>query len=135
MPRIDNVKRITVEDFPEEDRETVERIANNYNFFAEQVTNVLNGNIDFDNLNRSLVTIGLTVNTAGTPTIVTRFTAPRGLKGTKVVRADNLTSPTAGVTGAPFITFGSNGQGTYTLTQVRGLIPNNQYNLVVELIF
>jgi len=135
MPQIDNVKRINVEDFPSKDRETVERIANNYNFFAEQVTNVLNGQVDFDNLNRSLVELDVTTNTNGVPINTTKFSAEVGLIGTKVIRADNLTNKINFVTGAPFIVFSASGSGTYTIEKITGLIANNKYRIAIELIF
>ena len=55
MPKIDTVKRITTDEFPEESREVAERIGNIYNYFAEQVTNVINGNIDSENTGRPVI--------------------------------------------------------------------------------
>lgn len=135
MPQIDNVKRINVEDFPSKDRETVERIANNYNFFAEQVTNVLNGNVDFDNLRRSTVTLELTANANGIPLATTKFSATTGLVGTNVISATNLTNRINFVDGAPFVVFSASGSGAYTIDKITGLVPNNRYRVILELIF
>lgn len=135
MPFIDTVKRITTDEFKPEDREVAERIGNVYNYFAEQVTNVLNGNIDAENLGRPIITLDVTTNANGTPTQTTRFTSKVGLKGTVVLNATNLTNRVNFVQSNPFISFNSQGNGTYTIENIRGLNPNEQYRLTVELKF
>jgi len=81
MPFIDTVKRITTDEFKPEDREVAERIGNIYNYFAEQVTNVLNGNVDFANLQRALITIDVVVDSNGNPLQSTQFNNSIGLSG------------------------------------------------------
>jgi hypothetical protein len=128
MALIDTPKRIKVDDFPKEMRPAMERLGNVYNFFAEQVTNVINGNIDFENMNRSLVTISVTVGSNGVPLNTTRFTADTGIIGINVINSS------ANVTSTPFIRFTPDGTGVYTINQVTGLVANTEYSLTVELI-
>ena len=135
MPFIDTVKRINIDEFKPEDRETAERIGNVYNYFAEQVTNVLNGNIDYENLQQSLATINVAVNANGTPLQTTQFTANPGLQGTVVVNALNLTNRVNYTQGQPFVSFVSQGTGVYTIDNIKGLNPNESYRLTVELKF
>lgn len=135
MPFIDSVKRIKVEDFPKDQQDTAARIGEVYNYFAEQVTNALNGNIDFDNLNRRLLEINVTVDSAGTPIAETRFTTDRGLVGTKVLRADNLTNSISYPSGCPFLNYSSSGNGAYTIKNITNLPANNKFRLVIELVF
>ena len=135
MPFIDTVKRITTEEFKPEDREVAERIGNIYNFFAEQVTNVLNGNIDFANLRRSLLTIDVTVAANGTPIQTTQFNNSVGLQGTKVINAVNLTNRVNFLESTPFISFTSQGTGLYTIDNITGLNAGQSYRLTIELIF
>lgn len=135
MSLIDNVKRINVEEFKDEDKEVAGRIAEYYNYFAEQVTNTINGNLDFDNLNRALVTINVTINSSGIPQSPTQFTSNTGLQGTKVIRADNLTNSASYPLGSPFITWSTSGNGTYTIQHITGLQPLSRYRIVIELVF
>lgn len=135
MPKIDNVKRISPEEVGEESREAVEAVAQYYNYFAEQVTNALNGNLDFDNLKRSLLTIEVTLNTNGVPISVTKFAGNIGLKGINVIRADNLVNAAVYPTSGPFITFGASGDGFYTILHITGLATLTKYRIVLELIY
>lgn len=135
MPLIDTVKRITTEEFKPEDREVAERIGNIYNYFAEQVTNVLNGNVDFDNLQRSLLEIQVIVDANGNPIQRTQFSTSVGLNGTKTIRAINLTNTVNYLQSSPFISFSSDGTGIYTINNITGLNAGESYRLTVELIF
>ena len=135
MPFIDSVKRINVEEFKDEDKEVAERIGNVYNYFAEQVTNTINGRLDFENLDRNLVQLNVIVDANGLPVTQTRFSSNIGVTGTNIVRADNLTNSTSYPSSAPFITYTASGDGFYTVNHITGLVPNNRYRLVVELLF
>ncbi len=135
MPKIDNVKRISAEEVSEESREAVEAVAQYYNYFAEQVTNVLNGGIDFDNLKRTLLTMEVTLNSNNQPVTSTKFAGSVGLKGTNIIRADNLVNAAVYPTNAPFITFGASGDGFYTILHITGLAPLTKYRIVFELIY
>lgn len=135
MPRIDNVKRLNADDFPVDSQETVARIAEIYNFFAEQVTNTLNGEIDFDNLNRAFLQLDVNVDSNGNPVNATRFSNNVGLLGIKVINAVNLTNRVIYPTGTPFISFTASGTGVYTINNITNLKANNNYRLSLELIF
>ena len=134
MARIDSVRRINATEFPKEDQETVERLSVIMNFFMEDVVNALNGNIDFENLDRELREIDIIVDANGTPIRNQQFTTNLDLAGTKVIRADNLTNAAVFPTESPFITYTTNGTGTFTIQNIRGLPANNRFRLIVELI-
>lgn len=135
MPKIDTVKRITTDEFSEDDREVAERIGNIYNYFAEQVTNVINGNIDSENTGRPIITITTLVDANGSPIQETQFVNKTGLKGMKVIRAVNNTNRVNFTDGQPFISYISQGTGTYTIENIKGLKANEEYSLVIELVF
>lgn len=134
MARLDNVRRINVDEFPKEDRETIDRLSIILNFFMEDVVNTLNGNVDFENLNREIKTLDITVDANGTPIRNQQFTSTLNLAGTKVIRADNLTNAAVRPTSCPFLTYTTNGAGTFTIQNITGLQSNNRYRLIVELI-
>lgn len=135
MPFLDTVKRITTEQFKPEDREVAERIGNIYNYFAEQVTNVLNGNIDFDNLQRSLIEVEVIVDSNGNPIRKTQFSTNTGLRGISVVRAINTTNRVNYLNGQPFVSFSTSGTGLYTIDNITGLNVGENYTITIELIF
>ena len=133
MPSIDTVKRIIADEFKAEDREVAERIGNIYNYFAEQVTNVLNGNVDYENLKQNIMQLTVSVNSAGNHVKKTQFSANIGLRGTSVVNALNLVNSANYLNGQPFITWSTNGAGIYTINNITGLRPNEEYRLTIEL--
>ena len=135
MPKIDTVKRITTDEFSDEDQEVAERIGNIYNYFAEQVTNVLNGGIDSENTGRPIIQLSAVVDANGTPVRQIKFTSNAGLKGIKVINAVNRTNRVNYVENHPFISFLSQGTGVYTIENIKGLITAQDYLLTLELVF
>jgi len=135
MSFIDTPKRIIADEYPEESRETVSKLGQVLNYFMEQVTNTVNGRLDFDNLARSTTQITVNIDANGRPIRQTQFTNNVGLRGLTVIRAQNTSNPAVYPLGAPFISFSSDGTGTYTIQSVTGLQPGNNYLLTLELIF
>lgn len=132
MARVNNLKRITVEEFAEEDQEMAGKLAGALNPFLEQVSNAFNKNIDFDNLNQEIVQFEVTVGSTGIPTSPTEVrvnlkTRPRGLQ---VIRADNLSGTASFPTATPFITYDFSGSNIRIL-HVAGLPAGRKYNLSV----
>lgn len=134
MARLDSVRRINYQDYPEEDQETVEKLSVILNFFMEDVVNAINGNLDFENMNRELITLTVTVGTNGVPIAETRFASSLDIAGLKVIRADNLSNTTGFVSNAPFITYRNSGTGIYTVTNITGLTAGQSFRLVIEAI-
>lgn len=134
MALIDNVRRINAQEFPEDDQQTVEQLSVILNFFMEDVVNTINGNIDFANQNRELVTITLTIDANGNPIGDSRFSSNLNIIGTKVIRAFNLVNAAVFPNSAPFITYTNSGTGIYTIQNVTGLQANTNYRLLIEAI-
>jgi len=130
MARVNNLKRITVEEFAEEDQETVGKLAVALNPFLEQVSNAFNKNIDFDNLNQEIIQVEVTVGSDGKPVSPTEVrvslrTRPRGLV---VIRAENLSGTASFPTGTPFITYDFSGSNVRIL-HVAGIPAGRKYSL------
>jgi hypothetical protein len=130
--KITNIKRIVKEDFKAEDRELIEKLSFVLNPILEQLNNAFNKNIDFDNLNRELITFEVTLDAQGIPTSTLEIKS--GLKGKcrglNVMSVTNLTDNTL-PTGAPFITFGLNGNNIQ-IQHITGLVANKKYRIVME---
>ena len=57
-----NVVQIKAEDFPEDDRQAMERLVNILNPFMQQVVELADGRIDFDNTTDGYKEFDITVN-------------------------------------------------------------------------
>lgn len=134
MARIDNVKRIIVEDFQDDHRETVGKIANNYNYFAEQVTNTINGKLNEENFSSQIIDIEVTTDANGFPVGDDRFAGISNLTGTAVINATNLTNNNIFPTGTPFITYEVVGSGLYKIRHISNLPVGNRWLIKVRLI-
>ena len=133
--KLDNVRRIIVEDFKEEDRETVAKLGDILNIFMEQVYVGLQKNVNFSNLNQDLIKITVKVNSSGTPLATTKFSSVlRRIEGIMVVKAVNKTSAGTYPTGGVVVSFDQNAAGLYTIRNITGLQANSNYELTLVLI-
>ena len=130
--KLNNLKRIAKEEFPNDSQNIIEKLAFLLNPYLEQVNNAFNKNIDFDNLNQELLTIEVTLNANGVPLVQTEIKSNLKTKinGLQVIRALNLTNDGTFPTGAPFITFDLNGS-TISIKHVTGIPANKKYQLTV----
>ena len=135
MSLIDNVQRIIVEDFSEEDQDAAGKLAGILNYFMTQSVDVINGRLSHENMNRELITLEVTVDANGTPTTTTRFTATQGIQGSTVLRAVNKTNSAVYADSQPFISFAPIGATLYKINNIKGLQANNKYQLLLEFVF
>lgn len=135
MTLLTNVQRIIIEDFQEEDRATVEKLANVLNYYMTQNTDIINGRLGFENMNRRVVTIDVTVDANGTPIQTTNFSSEQGLIGGNVISAQNLTNSAVYVDSCPFISFTPIQANLYKVNNIKGLPANNRFRLTYEVLF
>jgi len=132
MGRLSNVRRIIAEDFPAESQEVISRLGGVINYFMEEVVQLSNGNVDFENLDQQLLTFEVQVNPDGTPIIndkiLTEKINPNGLQ---VIKAQNLTNNTVYPTGQPFISFTPSGDGFLKINNITGLPADNKFFITV----
>jgi len=136
MSRINNVQRILPEDFPEESRDTVSKLASILNYFMTQTTDIVNGRLDYDNINKEIITFDITVDSNGNPIQTTNFTATSGLIGGVVLNAQNLTNTATYPNSQPFVSFARLQQGNlYRVNNISGLQANNKYRITYEVTY
>ncbi len=133
--KINNLKRLIKEDFPEEYQELVDKLGFALNPMLEQVSNAFNKNINFDNLSREVLTVTLENATGGSLKAVTQIkTSLSGrIIGLNIIRAENLTNSVVYPTNAPFVSWSINGN-IMTIQKVTGIQDNNKYRLTLEII-
>jgi len=133
MAKVNNLKRIVVEDFSKEDQDLVQKIAFSYNPLMEQLTSAFNKGIDFENLSQQFSIIRVRVDGSGNPVIPLemKYELKTKLRGIQVISAQNLTD-NAFPTGQPFISYSLSGT-IITVNNVTGLPSNKDFSLSVIL--
>ena len=133
--RLPLARRITMENVPEEMQSTVSNLATIMNPFIEDVTTILNGRVDFDNLAFQLLQFETMVNSQGIPLIGAdigiNFT-PRGSYCVDIKNANNL-GQLPDITGAPFVLFVPSNSGSIKIGKILNLLPNKKYIITLLL--
>lgn len=134
MAQISNVRRIIVEDYPEDSREVVDKLAEVINNFMDEVTEMSQGNIDYDNLSRIKFTFDVVVDANGVPQGVRQInTGLRSYSGKIIIDAQSLQGG-ANVVSTPYIDLTNKGNGVFQINQIFGLPPGKKIRLTVEFI-
>lgn len=132
MGKIPDLKRISKEDFPAEYQQLIDKLAFPLNSHMEQVRNLFNKGIDFENLTQELITLKVQTNEKSIPNTRLTFktTLRNKLRGIVVISAvitsDNTSYPTA----QPFISFSQN-LNIVTINNISGLAPETSYELLL----
>lgn len=134
--KLNNIKRIVVEDYPEEVRPSIEKLAYIINDFMSNVTDLANKKVDFDNLYREIVTVKVIVDSSGVPLKNTTFSTTYlpNAHGGVVIRAANLTNSQVYPSSAIFVSFLSTKNNLFKVNHVTGLTPGHTYELTLEII-
>ena len=134
MAKLDNIRRLRPEDYPEKDRPLINKIAFILNPFMEQMSRILSGNIDQENLASTIAEIEVTVDSNGTPILNNKFRVdlPRVFSGAVCINAVNLTTSTNYPTSAPFLST-TISSGLLVVNNISGLQANEKYRLTIEL--
>jgi hypothetical protein len=131
--QLPNVKRIIVEDFPKETRETVAKLANILNEHMEQVVQLSRKNIGTDNLNESVVTIDITVDANGIPQGVSQINTNLSTYGGKeIIDVQSLKSGVANTISAPYLDCTPQGSGIVRINKFYGLPANTKVRVKIK---
>jgi hypothetical protein len=135
MPKISDIRRIIPEDFSKEDQELAEKIAGSYNDFADEVYQIVNGNLDFSNLARSKVQVDITFDSSGNPTAPTSFASSlASVSMIHIGNVQNMTNSSERLTSAPFIGWTFQGGGLVKILYGIGFTAGRKYRLTLEVI-
>jgi len=130
MGKLNNVRRIRPEDFEQEYSQLVSQLGAILNSFMQEVVDLSDNQVDFNNLSQNLIQFDITVdaagNTVGTSQINVGKTSPNGMT---VIYAQNLTNSQVYVDSTPFITYVPQGTGLVTVNNIAGLPANNKFRL------
>lgn len=132
--QVSNVKRIIVEDFPKEDRETVSKLASILNQFMDETVELSRKNVDFDNLKRSKIALDVTLDANGIPQGAAQIKIGlTSYSGKNIVDVQNLQGG-ANVISSPYLDCTYQGNGIVKINKFHGLPLGVKLRITVEFI-
>lgn len=131
--QIPNSRRITVEDYQEDHRDTVSKLANSLNTFMDDVVDLTRKNIGADNLNRHIAKIDITVDASGSPIGVSQMNIGlRTFTGKNILDIQSLVAGKPNVISAPYIDVTYQGNGIVRINKIYGVPANTKVRIVIE---
>lgn len=137
MPKISNIRRIIPEDVSDKSTpvQVVETVAGSYNDFADELLQIINGELDFENLARAKVSIDISFNTSGIP--IGNSTINSGLSFVSMLyvgKVQNISNSSSRITQIPYIDWTYQGNGFIKINYGVGFQANTKYRLTLELV-
>lgn len=130
--KLTNTRQIRAEDFEDDYSQLTSQLGTILNSFMQEVVELSDGRIDFENKVETIRTFDITVGENGVPTQSFKLNVDKGnIRGIQVIRAINLTNTTSYPTSSPFITWNPIGGTLVEVKHITGLLPNNKYKLTI----
>lgn len=130
--KLNNVRQIRAEDFPDELQQPMAQLGAILNSFMQEVVELSDNRIDFENRVENIKTVEFTVDASGKPILNNKIATDKSsIRGTQVISAINLTNPNIFPTEQPFISYTVLGGGFIQVNNIRGLQANNKYRLTI----
>jgi hypothetical protein len=128
--KLNNITQIRAEDFDPELQETMEQLGTVLNTFMQQVVELADGRVDFENRVESIIQFEVTVDSSGNPIQNNKVkTKNSSIRGFDVIRAYNLTNSNIYPTQKPFVNYKEVGSGVIEMQNIVGLQSDNKYLL------
>ena len=128
--KINNITQIRAEDFDPDLQDTIQRLGYVLNTFMQQVVELSDERIDFENRVENLIQFEITVDSTGKPTLNDKVNIGKTTsRGMDIIRAYNQTNTNTYPTQKPFINYEDLGNGLIQIKNVVGLQGNNKYLL------
>jgi len=132
--KINNVTQIKAEDFPEDAQQMAEQLALVLNPFMQQVVEITDNRLDFENRVENFRQVTFKVDSAGKPILNNKINVGKtGVRGIQVIAAFNQDNISGFATQQPFISFQAISGGFVQVNNISGLRPNETYllNLII----
>jgi hypothetical protein len=137
MPKLSDIRRIIPEDVDNKSTpvEIVETISGSYNEFADEIYQVINGQLDFDNLARAKIILDISFDATGKPignaSIVSNLSFVSMLYIGKI---QNVTNASVKITQVPYLDWSYQGGGVIKINYGIGFSASTKYKLTLELV-
>jgi len=128
--KLNNVTELRPDDFAQEDRRAVEQIAGILNPFMQQLVEIMDKRIDFENRVENYLEIEMTVDSSGIPVLNNKIsTGKTYVRGLPVINAYSTVNATITPTEQPFISFTQLSNGFVQVNKITGLPANQKFRL------
>lgn len=130
--KLNNVRQIRAEDFSDELQQPMAQLGAILNSFMQEVVELSDNRIDFENRVEDIKTVEFTVDASGKPILNNKIaTNKASIRGTQVISAVNLTNTSTFPTQQPFISYSVISGGFIQVNNITGLQANNKYRLTI----
>ena len=131
--KLNNINQIRSEDYDSDYSNLVEQLAETLNPFMQEVFELADGRINFDNRVENIKKIQITADANGKPLLNDKVNTEKldGINGIQVVSAFNLTNNTVYPTGQPFISYSVLAGGVIKINNITNIQANNKYQLTL----
>ena len=130
--KLNNVRQIRAEDFDKDIQPTISQLGSILNSFMQEVVELADKRVDFENKVEVLKTIDISVDSNGTPILNNKVATDKpSVRGIQVINAINLTNSRVYASQQPFISFTVLGGGFIQINNITGLQANNKYRLTI----
>ena len=128
--KINNIRQIRAEDFSDDLQEDMGRLGGVINPFMQEVFELADKRVGFENLEFVFKQIDISVDDEGISTKVKQInTGKSKVNGIIVIRAYNLTNAKKFPTQMPWINIEEEGSGVVNIVDIKGLTANDTYRL------
>lgn len=128
--KLNNVTQIQAEDFESDDQQMAGQLGSVLNPFMQQVVEIMDKRIDFENRVEVYKQVEMTVDSNGTPVLNDKIKVGKNsIRGLSIIAAFNQTNTAGYPTQQPFISFQQLSGGIIQVKNITGLIANNKYKL------
>ena len=137
MPKLSDIRRIIPEDVDTKATpvDIVETVAGSYNEFADEIYQVVNGQLDFENLARAKIDLDVSFDSSGKP--VGNSSIKCNLAYVSILyigKIQNITNASARITQVPYLDWSFQGNGIVKINYGVGFSAGVKYRLTLELV-
>ena len=128
--KLNNVTELSSEDFEEDHRNTVSKIAEIINPFMQQLVEIMDKRVDFENKVENYLEIEMTVDEFGVPVLNNKIsTGKTYVRGLPIINAYSTVNASITPTEQPFISFTQLADGFVQVNKITGLPGNQKFRL------
>jgi len=128
--KLNNVTEIRPDDFDKEDRKTIGQLAGIINPFMQQLVEILDKRVDFENRVENYIEVDMTVDESGVPVLNNKIsTGKTNVRGLPVINAYSTVNATITPTEQPFISFTQLAEGFVQVNKITGIPANEKFRL------
>jgi len=130
--KINNTTQIRADDFADDDKRVAARLGEILNPFMQQVVELSDGRVDFENRVENIVQVTFTVDSSGIPVLNNKLnTGKASVRGFQVIDARSTQNTAITADSQPFISYTPIGTGVVQVNKISGLPASSEMLLTI----